>query len=76
MVRIKGQGLIIQERSKTVAGWRRLALPPYAAEIIMRRSHDPRRHAAHGVVFGSPLSHLRDPSNLAGDLREVIDGLG
>jgi hypothetical protein len=43
MVRIKGQGLIIQERPKTATGWRRLALPPYAAEIIMRRSHDTRR---------------------------------
>lgn len=76
MVRVKGQGLVIQERPKTAAGWRRLALPPYAAEILTRRSHDARRRAPHGVVFGSPLGHLRDPSNIAGDLREVLDGIG
>ncbi len=76
IVRVKGEGLIIQERPKTAAGWRRLALPPYAAEIVARRSHDARRRAPHGVVFGSPLGHLRDPSNLAGDLREVLDGIG
>lgn len=76
IVRIKGQGLMIQEWPKTAAGWRRLALPHYATEIIEQRSHDPRRRAPYGVVFGSPLGHLRDPSNIAGDLREVLDGIG
>ena len=28
-----------------------------------------------GVIFGSPLGHLRDPPNTAGDLREVLDGI-
>src|SRR5699024_7272782 len=76
IVRVKGEGLIVQERPKTAAGWRRLALPPYTAEIVARRTSDPRRSAPHGVVFGSPLGHLRDPSNIAGDLREVLDGIG
>jgi integrase len=76
IVRIKGQGLAVQERPKTAAGWRRLALPPYTVEIINRRSGDPRRRAPQGVVFGSPLGHLRDPSNIAGDLREALDGIG
>jgi hypothetical protein len=31
MIRIKGQGLVIQEWPKTNAGWRRLALPPFVS---------------------------------------------
>ncbi|HET7386157.1 MAG TPA: tyrosine-type recombinase/integrase [Nocardioidaceae bacterium] len=76
IVRIKGKGLTIQAWPKTAAGWRRLALPPYASKIIERRSHEPRRPAPGGVVFGSLLGHLRDPSNTAGDIREVLDGIG
>ena len=76
IVRVKGKGLIIQEWPKSAAGWRRLALPPYAADIIGRRCREPRRPAPDGVVFGSPLGHLRDPSNTAGDLRQVLDGIG
>jgi integrase len=38
------------------------------------KEHRPR--APHGIVFGSPLGHLRDPSNIAGDLRRVLDGIG
>jgi integrase len=76
IVRVKGEGLIIQEWPKTAAGWRRLALPPYAATMIQLRQSEPRRPAPQGVVFGSPLGRLRDTSNTAGDLREVLDGIG
>ena len=76
IIRVKGQGLIVQEWPKTAAGWRRLALPPYAVDIIKRRGHTPHRGAPQRVVFGSPLGHLRDPSNTANDLREVLDGIG
>ncbi len=76
IIRVKGQGLILQEWPKTAAGWRRLALPSYAVEIIERRAARPHRVGARGVVFGSPLGHLRDPSNTASDLREVLDGIG
>ncbi|HEX2306915.1 MAG TPA: tyrosine-type recombinase/integrase [Jatrophihabitantaceae bacterium] len=76
IVRVKGEGLVIQEWPKTAAGWRRLALPSYATQLIERRAKEHRPRAPHGVVFGSPLGHLRDPSNIAGDLRRVLDGIG
>jgi integrase len=76
IVRVKGEGLIIQEWPKTAAGWRRLALPSYATELIERRAKEHRPRAPLGIVFGSPLGHLRDPSNIAGDLRRVLDGIG
>jgi integrase len=76
IVRVKGEGLIIQEWPKTAAGWRRLALPSYAIDLIERRAGEQRPRAPSGIVFGSPLGHLRDPSNTTADLREVLDGLG
>jgi integrase len=76
IVRIKAAGLIIQAWPKTNAGWRRLALPPSVVTMIERRSRELRFTPPHDVIFGSPLGHLRDPSNTAGDLREVLDGIG
>jgi integrase len=76
IVRVKAEGLIIQAWPKTDAGWRRLALPPYVVTMIERRSRELRFTPPQGVIFGSPLGHLRDPSNTAGDLREVLDGIG
>lgn len=70
-------GLHIQERTKSEAGWRVLALPPFAVEMLRRRPEQARLRGPHGVVFGSPTRRtLRDPSNCAGDLREVLDRLG
>jgi integrase len=76
IVRIKGQGLIIQEWPKTAAGWRRLALPPYVAAMIERRRKELRRIPPQGVIFGTVMGNLRDPSNTTGDLRHVLDGIG
>jgi integrase len=76
IVRVKGEGLVIQQWPKTAAGWRRLALPPFLVSLIEGHGRNPLRRAPQGVVFGSPLGHLRDSSNTAGDLREVLDGVG
>jgi integrase len=77
VVRIKGLGLVVQERPKTAAGWRRLALPPFAVAMIKRRAAEQRLRTLEAVIFGAPKAKaLRDPSNTAGDLREVLDALG
>jgi integrase len=76
VVRVPGQGLIIQQWPKTAAGWRRLALPPDVVAMLKRRDGEARLSAPQGAVFGSPGGHLRDPSNTSGDLRELLDGLG
>lgn len=77
LIRVTGEGLRIQNRPKTAAGWRVLALPPYMLALLERRDGELRIHGPEGVVFGSPHARsLRDPSNTAGDLREVLDRLG
>ncbi|HET6916682.1 MAG TPA: hypothetical protein VFH56_11390, partial [Acidimicrobiales bacterium] len=76
LVRVKGRGLVIQPRPKTAAGWRVLALPPYLRAMLERRAGEVR-FQAEGVVFPSCSANaLRDPSNTAGDLREVLDRIG
>lgn len=91
-IRVKGTGMVIQERPKTAAGWRVLALPPFAVAMLRRRRDELRlnppavqvmnpddaiRLEAAWVAFPAPLARsVRDPSNTAGDLREVLDRLG
>jgi integrase len=73
VIRTTGAGLIVQPRTKTDAGWRVLAIPRTAAEMIRRRRDEPRLRVAGGYVFSSPKARaLRDPSNTAADLREVL----
>jgi hypothetical protein len=63
-------GLIVQPRPKTAAGWRVVAVPDFAVEMIRSR----QVHPAGGVVFTGPLARtLRDPSNASGDLRQLLD---
>lgn len=93
VIRLKGVGLVVQERPKSAAGWRVLALPPSIVDMLSKRRTDPRLRPTKikvlddagvlreedgvGVVFPSPFAPaLRDPSNLAADLREVLDPLG
>jgi integrase len=90
---MKGVGLVVQERPKTAAGWRVLALPSFAVEMLHRRMDEARfqprevrvldEHGTvrveEGLVVCFPAAaarNLRDPSNTAGDLREVLDALG
>jgi integrase len=67
-------GLHVQERTKSDAGWRILALPPGAVEMLHRRASEVRLRAPGGIVFGAPLARsLRDPSNTDADLRDILD---
>jgi integrase len=69
-------GLHVQERPKTGAGWRRIALPPSVVEMLRRRKNELRLRGPVEVTFGSPRARaLRDPSNTPGDLREVLNAI-
>jgi integrase len=75
-IRPKGEPLQIQEYAKSEAGNRLLALPSYAVELLRRRQTEVRFRAGD-LVFPAPTSPtIRDPSNCAGDLREVANRLG
>jgi integrase len=68
VVRIPGKGLVVQPRPKTAAGWRVIAVPRFAVDMIRARG------VAHGLLFTAPLAGgLRDPNNVSGDLRQLLD---
>jgi integrase len=70
-------GLHVQERPKTGAGWRRIALPRSVVDMLGRRENELRLRGPVEVIFGSPQARaLRDPSNTPGGLREVLNAIG
>jgi integrase len=74
VVRVPGAGLTVQPRPKTTAGWRIIALPEFAVRMLQDRRVNSRRQTDAEVVFTSPLAGaLRDPSNVSGDLRQLLD---
>ena len=74
VVRVRGAGLTIQPRPKTNAGWRVIALPDAAVRMLANRRLKPHRKKDSGVVFLPPLTgDLRDPSNVSGGLRQLLD---
>ncbi|SFE41823.1 tyrosine-type recombinase/integrase [Blastococcus tunisiensis] len=74
VVRVPGAGLTVQPRPKTTAGWRIIALPEFAVRMLEDRRASSRRQTDTQVVFPPPLAGaLRDPSNVSGDLRQLLD---
>lgn len=71
IVRAPGKGLLVQPRPKTKAGWRIIALPPFAAAM----ARDRLRGESERMLFPAPFSRqLRDPSNTSNALRVLLDG--
>lgn len=69
VVRVPGQGLVVQARPKTAAGWRVVAIPDFAAAMVRGRPA-----GVNGIVFAAPLAKtVRDPSNASGELRQLLD---
>jgi integrase len=74
VVRIPGAGLAVQPRPKTTAGWRVVALPDFAVRMLEDRRGERRRKRDAEIVFPPPLSGiLRDPSNVSGDVCQLLD---
>ncbi|WP_267307036.1 tyrosine-type recombinase/integrase [Mycobacterium barrassiae] len=75
IVRIKGKGLVRQERTKG-GDERSVALPQFAIDALHRRKGDPLRTSTGDVIFPSSTGTLRDPDNFSKQWREVRDSLG
>jgi integrase len=70
VVRVPGEGLIVQPHTKSKAGMRTITPPPWVITLLRRR------HAAsHGPwVFPSTRGTLRDPDNTRKQLRDTVAG--
>lgn len=73
--RTKKDGVVLQERPKTAAGSRSIALPSRAVQLLLRR-RGISAPTPTDVVFPSPLGQVRDRSNTTGDLRRAFDRAG
>jgi integrase len=70
VVRVPGEGLVVQPHTKSKAGMRTITPPPWVIELLRRRHAD-----SHGPwVFPSTRGTLRDPDNTRKQLREVVAG--
>ncbi len=75
VVRVKGHGLTIQDHPKSAASRRRLRIPPFLVEILLRRQVDQAQGTAFNVVFPSATGTLRDPTNFRDQWRQARDRL-
>src|SRR3954447_5389198 len=74
VVRVAGAGLAVQPRPKTTAGLRVVALPDFAVAMLEDRQRAGRPQHDLPMVFAPPFTGiLRDPSNVSGDLRQLLD---
>lgn len=69
VIRIKGQGLIIQPAPKSKAGYRTLKLPSWCVEML-------RNRMTGDYVFASSRGTLRDPSNIDNMLSDAFEWIG
>jgi integrase len=78
VVRLKGQGLVLQREESSKLTVRALALPTWCRDLLTRRHHAllAQGHDPAGPVFPSAKGGLRDPSNTQADLREAFTVAG
>ena len=65
----------LQERPKTKAGHRVIAVPPHIVDLLARRMADPAITTSV-ALFPSPMGRLRDTSNTAAHLRRAFNRAG
>jgi integrase len=72
-VRVPKRGMVVQPRTKTAAGWRIIAVPAFAVDMVRRRLESLGRPDTK-LVFPTPVTGtLRDPTNVSTDLRQLLD---
>jgi integrase len=70
VIRVPGEGLIVQSHTKSRASMRTITPPAWVLELLVKRHAD-----SHGPwVFPSTAGTLRDPDNTRKQLRQVVAG--
>lgn len=75
VVRVKGEGLVIQDRVKSATSRRKLALPRFAVDMLLRRQVEAYPNPWN-VVFPSSALTLKDPAGWQDQWRAFRDTLG
>ncbi|NEE02513.1 tyrosine-type recombinase/integrase [Phytoactinopolyspora halotolerans] len=72
----KGHGAVLEERPKTAAGWRVIALPDHIVEPCRRRMAMTWRANEHDLLFPTRTCGVRLPTNADRALRIALDRIG
>ncbi|NED99285.1 site-specific integrase [Phytoactinopolyspora halotolerans] len=72
----KGHGAVLEERPKTAAGWRVIALPDHIVELCRRRTGITRHANEHDLLFPTRTGGVRLPTNADRALRKALDRIG
>ncbi|GAA1549788.1 site-specific integrase [Kribbella hippodromi] len=74
VIRLKKLGTVFQERPKTEAGWRVIALPPNVVAVLTRRQTTALAWPGNelGLLFPSKAGAPRNPSNTNRDLKAAL----
>lgn len=70
VIRVPGEGLVVQHHTKSSAGMRTITPPVWVMELLVRRHRD----SAGPWVFPSTAGTLRDPDNTRKQLRDAVAG--
>jgi integrase len=70
VIRVPGEGLIVQSHTKSRASMRTITPPAWVLELLVKRHTDSRGP----WVFPSTAGTLRDPDNTRKQLRQVVAG--
>ncbi len=71
VIRVPGEGLIVQPHTKSKAGMRTIHPPGWVLDSFLRRHAD----ALNESIFPSTRLTLRDPDNTRARLRDVVRGI-
>lgn len=75
VVRVKGEGVTIQERGKTAASTRTVRLPEWLCSRLRSRRSSAVENE-WGVIFPTPMLRLRENGNTSKDVRDLLDDAG
>jgi integrase len=76
IVRITGKGALLQERAKTDAGWRVIAVPDDIVELLRKRLAMSWPCNELGLIFPTAMGAVRNPTNVQRGLRVVSARIG
>ncbi|MFR9730987.1 site-specific integrase [Saccharopolyspora sp. MS10] len=70
VIRVTGEGLMVQPHTKSGAGMRTITVPAWYLDILKRRNAE----SESPWVYPTSTGTLRDPDNTRADLREAVGG--
>ncbi|WP_035880476.1 tyrosine recombinase XerC, partial [Cryobacterium sp. MLB-32] len=76
VIRARGQGVLLQDHTKTTAGARTIAIPQSLVDVLRHRQESFKIKNDHDLVFTTIRGNIRDPRNTSRDWREARDRLG